>query len=210
MSLELVPIEGERILTEEEQQWQKFRARDIPPEAFRRFSPEQQKEIKIFLVKLIVLSEQCHHVMQQLDKTSEEYRQALEDQLEQFNARRIKLFAALPQFQKVFNDLLALCASEPWKELEEFLNNLRHDDMDHYRETKLSTGIAAALDNPFLLQMEDEIDDQHMEMQMKCRTTPQEIESLILHHPLEALVKHLINARRVSSGEFWDQGFYDL
>jgi hypothetical protein len=210
MALELVPIEGERILTEEEKQWQKFRARSIPPEALKRFLPEQQKEIKIFLVKLVTLSEQCHHAMIQLEKAADEHRERYVNELERLNQRRIHLFANLPAYLKAFNDLLAMCASEPWKEFEEFLKNLRDEDMEHYRDTKLHTGIAAAMDNPFLLQMEDDIEDNRMDIRMRCRITPQEIEFLILHYPLETLVKHLINARRVSSGQFWDKGFYDL
>ncbi|HEY5601851.1 MAG TPA: hypothetical protein VIM41_01960 [Gammaproteobacteria bacterium] len=210
MILELVPIEGERILTEEEKQWQKFRARSIPPEALRRFHPEQQKEIKIFLVKLVALSEQCHHAMEQLEKADDQHRERYVDELERLNQRRIHLFTNLPAYLKAFNELLALCATEPWKELAEFLKNIRGENTGRFRDTKLNTGIAAAMDNPFLLQLEDDIEDHRMEMQTNCRITPREIELLILLLPLETLVRHLINARRVSSGQFWDKGFYDL
>jgi hypothetical protein len=49
-----------------------------------------------------------------------------------------------------------------------------------------------------------------MELEMKGRITPKEIEKLINHYTLDELVKHLIDARRIMSGDFWDEGFYDL
>ena len=54
------------------------------------------------------------------------------------------------------------------------------------------------------------VDLQPHAIEMKARITPKEVEELINHYTLEELVKHLIDARRVISGDFWDEGFYDL
>lgn len=211
MHLQLVPINGEPSVTDKEKSRQKRRTRPIPPETINYFTAEQQQEIKIFLAKLVVAAEQCHHNMEILqDTTDNDRRDYLEKELEKFNERRINLFENLPYFIRYFIKLIDLCPSEPWKELEEFLNNIRNEDKASYHQTTQSLGIEAAMNNTYLLQVEEDLEEEHIELQMKCRITPREIETLILYHPLEVLVKHLINARRVSSGEFWDKGFYDL
>ena len=87
---------------------------------------------------------------------------------------------------------------------------LREEDHRHYLEAAQKSGIAAAADNPFLMQEDDNIDAEHKALEMKVRITPKEIEELVNHYTLEELVKHLIDARRVLSGDFWDEGFYDL
>jgi len=74
----------------------------------------------------------------------------------------------------------------------------------------MNTGIEAAISNPFLMQAENNKEEEKMELEKKCRITPSEIENLILHFSLEDLVNHLINSRKISTGEFWEGGMYDM
>ena len=60
------------------------------------------------------------------------------------------------------------------------------------------------------MQAENNIEAEHKELEMKARITPKELEILINQYTLEDLVKNLIDARRILSGDFWDDGFYDL
>lgn len=211
MRLQLVPIDGEKRQDEDEKLRQKRRTRPIPPETINYFTSDQQLEIKYFLARLVVSAEQLHHLMEQRKQpVDDEQKDYLELLLSNLNERRNMLFENPPYFLRYFIKLLDLCPSEPWRELEEFLKNIRDEDMAHYRQTGQSMGIEAALDNTFLLQIEDDRDEEYIDTKLKCRITPGEIEELILYHPLESLVNHLINARRISSGEFWDKGFYDL
>ncbi len=53
MELSLEPIEGEKILSEEEKERIKRRALPIPEEAISRFSDTEQKEMRLFLASLI-------------------------------------------------------------------------------------------------------------------------------------------------------------
>jgi hypothetical protein len=68
MELKLVPIEGEKVLTEEEKERIKRRARPISPEVIRRFSDAEQKEMRFFLASLIVFTEQFHHDLAQIEE----------------------------------------------------------------------------------------------------------------------------------------------
>lgn len=211
MHLQLVPIDGERTLGEDEKLRQKRRTRPIPAELINYFTPEQQQAIKFFLAKLVVTTEQCNHDINRLQQIPDIDRQIyFEKELEKLNERRISLFENLPYFIRYFVKIIDLCPSEPWKELKEFLENIRNEDRAHYHQKKQSTGIEAAMDNTYLLQIEEDPEEENYELKLTCRITPGEIETMILYHPLDELVKHLINARRVSSGEFWNKGFYDL
>lgn len=211
MHLQLVPIDGEKSLTDEEKQRKKRRSSPISPELINYFDLDQQKEIKIFISKLIITSEQIHHNIEQIENSQDVERQnQLKHELEKLNNRRIALFDNIPFFLRYFIKLLDLCPSEPWKELEQFLKNIRDEDTANYRQASQSMGIEAAMENSYLLQIEDDPEEKNIDTQMQCRITPGEIENLILHHSLESLVIHLVNARRVSSGEFWDKGFYNL
>ena len=211
MRLQLVPIDGERTLSEDEKQRQKRRTRPIPTETINYFTADQQTEIKKFLANLIIVAEQCHHDIYQLNDISDDDRLVyIEEELNRLNEHRIHLFDNLPYFLKYFCKLLDLCPSEPWKELEQFLKNVAKENTDHQHQTSQSLGIEAAMENTYLLQIEEDLDEEISEAQIKCRITPAEIEELIIYHPLETLINHLINARRVSSGEFWDKDFHDL
>jgi hypothetical protein len=140
-----------------------------------------------------------------------------EDQFDDFDAHMLTLNQARQAlFQnpapalKSFIDLLELCPSEAWKEFEALINFLREEELRHFHEAEQKSGIKAAADNPFLMQEEDHVEAEHKELEMKGRITPKEIEELIDHYTLDELVKHLIDARRLMSGDFWDEGFYDL
>ena len=205
MKLELEPIEGEKVLTEEEKERLKRRSRPLPPDALAQFSEQDKNQIKIFLTKLIILSEHVDHDMQH-----EEQFDDFDAHMQSLNQARQALFQNPTPSLKTFIDLLELCPSEAWKEFEALIKFLREEELRHFRETEQKSGIKAAADNPFLMQEEDNIEAEHKELEMKGRITPKEIEDLIDHYTLEEVVKHLIDARRVLSGDFWDEGFYDL
>ena len=205
MKLELEPVEGEKVLTEEEKERLKRRTRPIPPDALSSFSNIEKQEIKNFLIKLIVLTEHVDHDMKHEDQF-ENY----EQHMSSLNQARQALFENPSPSLSRFITLLDLCPSEAWKEFEALITFLREAELRHYHEAAQKTGINAATDNPFLMQEEDNIEAEHMELEMKGRITPKELQDLITHYSLEALVTHLIDARRVISGDFWDEGFYDL
>lgn len=210
MRLELVPIEGERVISKEEQEWKNKRNHPIPPEILLQFKKDERVKIKKFLVRLIVLTEQFNHDMKQLGISAEEQQEFYKQELRKLNNDRQALFQNPPRYLERFIKLLELCPMEPWHEFEALIKSLQDEDMQHYRDTKLATGIEAALDNPFLMRTEDEIDEEHVALKMKCRITPCEIEELITHNSLENLVRYLIDARRINTGAIWDRGFYDL
>jgi len=210
MRLELEPREGERIHSKEEQEWKKKRTHPIPPEILLQFKTDEQEKIKKFLVRLIVLTEQFNHDMKQYDISTEEQQEYYKQELHKLNTDRQVLFRSPPRYLGNFIHLLELCPMEPWHEFEALIKSIQDEDMQHYRDTKLNTGIEAALDNPFLMRTDDEIDEEYVELKKKCRITPNEIEELIMHNSLANLVKLMINARRISTGAIWDKGFYDL
>ena len=182
MKLELEPIEGEKILTEEEKERLKRRTRPIPPDALSRFSDAEKQAIKHFLIKLVVLTEHVDH-----DRKHEDQFEDHEQHMLSLNQARQALFQNPSPAIANFITLLELCPSEAWKEFEALIAFLREEDLRHYHEAAQKSGIVAATSN-----------------------TPKEIQELISHYSLEDLVKHLIDARRIISGEFWDEGFYDL
>jgi len=205
MKLELEPIEGEKVLTEEEKERLKRRTRPLPPDALQHFSDTQKQEIKNFLTKLIVLTEHVDHDMKHENQFEDH-----EQHILSLNQTRQALFHNPTPPLAEFIALLELCPSEAWKEFEALIAFLREEDLRHYHEALQKTGIKAATNNPFLMQEEDNIEAEHKALEMKGRITPKEIQELISHYSLEDLVRHLIDARRVISGDFWDEGFYDL
>jgi hypothetical protein len=205
MKLELEPIEGEKVLTEEEKERLKRRTRPVPPDALNRFNDAEKHEIKNFLIKLIVLTEHIDH-----DRSLDDRFEDHEQHILSLNQARQALFQDPSPSLARFISLLELCPSEAWKEFETLIAFLREEDLRHYHETLHKSGINAASKNPFLMQEEDNIEAEHIALEMKGRITPKEIQELISHYSLENLVKNLIDARRVISGEFWNEGFYDL
>lgn len=210
MNLDLVPIESENFPVEEKKQWNEQRNHPIPPEVLLQFNPVERKSIKRFLVRLIVLTEQFDHLLSLRSAAVVEKREYYTQEMEKINQRRKTLFQNPPLYLENFIKLLELCPMEHWHEFDAMLKSIQEKEMQHYRDTKLSTGISAALDNPFLLRMEDEIDETHLELTKKCRITPNEIESLVMNAALEDVVRLIVEARRVKTGAIWDRGFYDL
>jgi hypothetical protein len=207
MELKLVPIEGEKVISEEEKERIKRRARPISPEAIHRFSDAEQKEIKLFLAPLIVFTEQFHHDLEQ----KEEHKDNLdkyEEHITKLQVDRKALFEnPLPSVAK-FIELLELYPMEPWHEYELMIAGIRGDDLKHYYDTKLKATV-----DQFHIQVEGDTEkeqEKQLTRELKCRITPKEIRDLVLFHPLEDLVKHLIESRQLISGEFWNVGLYDL
>jgi len=207
MELKLVPIEGEKVLSEVEKERIKRRARPISPEEIRCFSDEDQKEIKLFLASLTVFTEQFYYDSER----KEDYKDNLDfykEHIDKLQANRGALFdnPSLPVAK--FIKLLELYAMEPWHEYELMLAGIRGDDLHRYYETT----IKATVDEHHIRvegNTEKEQDDQ-LTRDLKCRMTPKDIQDLILSHSLEDLVKHLIASRQLISGKFWDVGMYDI
>jgi len=201
-----VPIEGEKILSEEEKERIKRRARPISPEEIRCFSDEDQKEIKLFLASLTVFTEQFHHDSEQ----KEDYKDNLDyykENIDKLQASRVALFKNPSPPVANFIKLLELYPMEPWHEYEMMIAGVRGDDLNHYYETKLK-----ALVDEHHVQVEGNTDmgqDDLQTRELKCRMTPKDIQDLVLSHSLKDLVKHLIASRQLVSGVFWNAG-YDL
>jgi hypothetical protein len=205
MDLELVPIEGKKELTLDEKKKQKIRSKHIDPELLAQFSSEDELEIKQFLSELIILIDEIHHEMEQ-----DELLEGHEDRLAALNEKRFALFQNLSNPIGRFVKLLRLAPVESSEEVELLVQELRRDELrEHYKITAES-GIDIAKNNPFLMQMEDNIEGEHRDLEMKCRSTPIEIQALVSHFSLEILVESLITARRMTSGEFWAGDHYDL
>jgi len=207
LELKLVPIEGEKVLTREEKERLKRRARPVSPEVIRRFSNTEQKEIKNFFALLIVLTEQFHHDMEQKGAHRDKL-DYYEEQIAKLQADRQALFHnPLPSVAK-FIELLDLYPMEPWHEYELMIAGIRGDDLKHYYETKLKATV-----DQYHVRVEDDLEreqDARLMRELKCRITAKEIRDLVLFHPLEDLVMHLIAGRQLITGEFWNVGLYDL
>lgn len=205
MKLELVPIEGVRILTAEEKERLRSRARPIPPVAIEAFTDDGVQEIKHFLVRFIIVSEQIHH-----DKGREDRPEYYERPIKALEAKRHAMFQDLSPGLARFIELLDLCPMEPWREIKALLEHLRQENFWDNYGVKHDTGIEEALDNPFLLQKDDHIEEDNMELQLQRRITPDEIYALISRFPLQDLVKQIIKSRKCVIGGFWDDEHFDL
>lgn len=207
MELSLVPIEGERILSEEEKERAARRARKIPPEALSRFGDDDRKQIRGFLTSLITLAEQFHHEMSELAQNNDSA-DFHKERIEQLQVQRKALFdAPLPPVAD-FIELLQFFVMEPWPEFEMMIAGIRGEDQQLYYEAKLKAAV-----DPFRMEAEGDLEraqDEQMDGVQKCRITPSEIEELVEFHSLESLVKNLVHGRKLMNGEFWDASHYDL
>jgi hypothetical protein len=207
MKLSLVPLEGEKTLSEEEKERAARRARHIPPEKLRRFDNEDRKQIKHFLTLLITLTERLQHDMKEHSDGPGDTA-AYEKHIVKLQTQRQALFDSPPPPVADFIELLNLYAMEPWPEFEMMIAGVRGEDLQRYYDTKLKSAV-----DPFHMDVEDEVEraqDERLELAKKCRITPHEIKELVLFHSLESLVEHLIHGRQLMSGDFWDVGHYDL
>jgi hypothetical protein len=206
MKLELVPIEGQKILSEEDKERLKRKLRHPTREELDSFSPEDLRVIKGFLTHFIILSEQLHYEM-----ADEKHLAELEDHIAKLYLERQALFEQAPEPVKRFNELMDLCGVEPWRVIEVIIAGLRGEDRRIYFETKNKAGIQAAVDNPFLMQVDDDATEQLLALAAKAkRLTQRELEDLIAHHSLESMIKELIIGRKVNYGVFWSDDYYDL
>ena len=205
MNLELVPIDGKHELTLEEKKKQKVRSKRIDPGLLTQFSKPDEIEIKQFLTDLVILTEEFHHESEQ-----DEFLEGHEDRLTALNEKRFELFQDISNPLVRFVKLLRLAPIESSEEVEILVKELRRDELRHHYKTNSETGIDIAKDNPFLMQLEDNIEGEHKDLEMQCRTTPTEIEALVNSATLESIVEHLITARRMTTGEFWAGDHYDL
>ncbi len=205
VDLELEPIEGERVISEEEQERRRYRTRSITPEELALFNPVEKAACRDFLVRLIVLTEQFQHDLDQHDPS-----EACQEHIRRLNEKRQALFIHPPGWLKNFVALLELYPMEPWAEFSILIQRLQSEDRNRHYAAISETGIEAACDNPFLMQMDDDSDDSPSALAGQARMTPAEIEALLIRYPLGKLVNHLTSARRVSAGEFWDEEYYDL
>lgn len=208
MELELVPLEGEkeraRLLPLEERERMKARIKPIPKAALADFSNEQRQQIRQFLFHLISYSEHVHHDMEDTKHITDH-----REHMVRLHAMRQELFDKAAPAVQAFIKLVDLSPMEPWLEWEVLLHALQREIQGEFYETRNRTGTAAAIDNPFLMQVDDGRDEEQMELSHRGRMTTHDIEQCIFHFELEVLVKQLIQARRVITGEIWE-GDYDL
>lgn len=205
MDLELVPIDGKTDLTAEEKKQRKKRSKRIQPELLEQFTSKDEVEIKQFLVNLTILLDEYHHEMAQ-----DQFLEGHQERLEKLNERRFALFQDLSDPLCRFVKLLDLAPVESSEEVEILVKELRNDELREHYKIQLETGIELATDNPFLMQMDQDLEVEHKDLEIKTRATPSEIEALIIHFPLEVIVNTLINARKMTTGEFWQDLHYDL
>ncbi len=207
MKLSLVPIEGEKVISDEEKERGKRRARQIPPEELSRYDNEDRKQIKDFLTLLITLSERFHHDMNEHAKDQDEA-DSYEKEIAKLQAQRQALFDDPPPAVGDFIELLQFYPMEPWPEFEMMIAGIRGEDVQRYYVTKLETAA-----DPFHMHAEDDVEgaqSEQLELAKKCRITQHEIKELVQFHSLESLVTHLIDGRRLISGDFWNASHYDL
>ena len=211
VELELEPIDGVRVISKEEKEWHAMRMRPISPQVLRQFENDAEDSIKKFLIKLIILTQQFHADMEEHEDCSEEQQEFYKKESRKLNRDRLALFQNVPPLLKEFIKVLNLFPMESWQEFEGLIKNLQVKNMHTYRDLSHATGISAALDNSYLMQVEEDVEEEHMELVMKSRKiTHSEIEALIMHYSPGEIVEQLIGVRKVSSGNFWENDFYDL
>lgn len=204
MTLELVPIEGARIITEEERQRLLRRIRPISKEELAQFDDTARREIKLFLIGFLITSEMIHHEMERVGSLDHEER------LGRLHVERIALFESATPGVKGFAQLMDFCPMEPWQEMEILIRGLRGEDLRRYYEIKHKSGVKAATNNPFLMQMDENSGEEMMSLALKSRITRREVESLIFRYSIEEIVKNIILARKCNTGQFWSSDHYDL
>lgn len=198
-------------MSKEEKEWHEMRMRPISPEIMRQFDNDAENSTKVFLIQLIMLTQQFHSDMEDHDNCSEEQQEFYKKESKKLNKDRLALFQNVSPPLKEFIKILNLYPMENWQEFEGLIKNLQNKDLQAYHDLCHTAGISAALDNPFLMQVEEDTEEEHMELAMKSKKiTPIEIEAIIRHYPLGEIVEQLINVRKVYSGSFWEADFYDL
>ena len=202
MELELVPIEGEKLLSPKEREQMLKRIREIPPDAFKHLSDADRHAIKTFLYHDISLSLLLHNDMEDKEHLSDH-----REHMQKVHATRQKLFDSIPPVVHEFCQLVDISPMEPWLEWDVLLKSLMSEKHTQYYKTKNESGVAANLNNPFLMKIDDDIEDKHYDEMMKTKITPHEIEELIFHFSVEEIVGLIIRARKVITGTFWARDY---
>ena len=207
MKLSLVPLDGEKVFSDEEKERMKRRMLHIPPAVLGRFDNQACNQIKDFLISLLILSERIHYEMKEHAKTADEV-DSYDMATAKLQAERQALFDDSSLAVRAFVELLQLHAMEPWPDLEMMIASIRGEDVQRYYEAE-SNPAADPSDADASKRIEQAKKEQ-MELTVKCRITPHEVRELVQFHSLENLVKHLVEGRRLASGAFWNVGHYDL
>ena len=207
MELELVPLEGEdnnrQLLSPEERERMILRIKPIPPEALQGFDRAQRLQIQSFLSRLIAVSEQLHHDMDDIAHKAQ-----LREQMNRLHAQRTALFEQATPAVREFNRLVDLSAAEPWLEWEVMLKSLQRELEKAQSETDHG-GEEMLVKKPFLPQADEHKAASLLEVKTTGRYSAQDIEKLICAFSLEELVSFLILSRKVITGQFWERD-YDL
>lgn len=205
MELELVPLDDEEAKKEGDKKRARKRYQKIRPKVIRQFTEEQQKKIKEFLVDLVLITHEIQHETESGKDTK-----GHEERLDRLNKRRFALFAQPERTVAQFIKLLRLAPVEAGEEIEVLIGELRREEAQDYYRTEVGTGIDAARDNPFLRQMDDNIEDEKLTLNLKSKLTNSEIAALIRRRSLQNIVDSIIVARSIISGLFWRDSYYDL
>lgn len=208
MKLSLVPLDGEKAISDEEKERMQLRMRQIPPAVLGRFDDKDCQSIKEFLISLITLSERIHHEVTEHTKETRES-DSYNEATAKLQTQRQALFDDPSPAVRPFIELLRFHAMESWPDLEMMIASIRGEDVQHYYDTKSTTDADASEEDAKKKEIEQAKNEQ-LELTTKCRITPHEIKELVHCHSLEILVKHLIEGRRMASGAFWNVGHYDL
>ncbi len=205
MELELVPLDGQEARKKSDKERARKRYQKIPPKVLRKFTDEQQQKIKEFMIDLVLITHEIQHETESGKGTKDH-----EERLDRLNGRRHALFEQPERAVAQFIKLLSLAALESAQEIEALIRDLRREDVQDYYKTEVDVGLDAALDNPFLRQINDNIEDEKLSLKLKTRLTNSEIEALIRRRSLQDIVDRVIAARCLTSGLFWRDSYYDL
>jgi hypothetical protein len=205
MELELVPLDGQEAEKKSDKKRARKRYQKIPPKVLRKFTDEQQQKIKEFMIDLVLITHDLQHETESRKGTKDH-----EERLARLNKRRRGLFEQPERTVAQFIKLLSISALESREEIETLIRDLRREDVQVHYKTEVDTGHEAALDNPFLRRIKDNIEDDKLSLKLKTRLTNSEIESLIRRRSLQDIVDRVIAARRLTSGLFWRDSYYDL
>lgn len=205
MHLELVAREGEKLLPPEDRERMKKRIRDIPPAELAHFTKQERRLIKLFFVQLVSLSEVVHHDLEE-DK---EHLVENAEHLKRTHAMRRRLVESAQGAIKEFIKLIDISAMEPWLEWEVMLEGLHNAQRKKYYETKNQQGVGAAVTNPFLMQVDDQNDEEFQTVAQKTRITQADVEAAIMPVTIEDIVNHIIASRKIITGQIWE-GDYNL
>lgn len=175
-----------------------------PVKLSRKYTDKEVMQVKMFLTLLIALSERIHNKMYASFRDDDG-----EDELEKMHLQRRTMFEKAGGPVKDFINDLELCPMEPWRVYESVLRALLSDEDDEYYEKLNNSGIQAAADNPYLMDLVELDELAHDRRARHSRLSEQDIDELLQRCTLPQLKKDFIESRQVNTGEFWDK-HYDV